>query len=92
MYEPLFSGRGPELHPSVEATAREVLTERQRHAYTLHVRGYGYRRIARALGISVKTAEQRVMAAERNMRRAMRRRAEEAGESAHFTGTGAPLG
>jgi DNA-binding CsgD family transcriptional regulator len=92
MYEPLFSGRGPELHPSVEATARAVLTERQHHAYTLRVRGYGYRRIAYALGISVKTAEQHVMAAERNMRRAMRRRADEASGNAHFSGNGAPLG
>ena len=92
MYETRFSGRGPELHPSVEATAREVLTERQRHAYLLHVRGYGYRRIAHSLGISVKTAEQHVMAAERNMRRAMRRRADEAAENAQFTRTGTPLG
>jgi hypothetical protein len=92
MHEPLFSGRDPELHPSVEATAREVLTDRQHHAYLLRLRGYGYRRISYALGISVKTAEQHVIAAERNMRRAMRRRADEAARNAHFIGTGAPLG
>jgi DNA-binding NarL/FixJ family response regulator len=64
-HEPLV-----DVHPSVLATAERVLTPRQLNVYELRLRGFGYRRISYALGISTKTVEEHVMASERKMRRA----------------------
>jgi DNA-binding NarL/FixJ family response regulator len=64
-HEPLL-----DVHPAVIATAERVLTPRQLNVYELRLRGFGYRRISYALGLSTKTVEEHVMASERKMRRA----------------------
>lgn len=61
----------PNLPPDVRSLAERELTPKQLEAWKLHSLGYGYRRVGRILGISTRSARDRIERARQIIDKAM---------------------
>jgi DNA-binding CsgD family transcriptional regulator len=83
------------LDPETRRLARQVLTPAERDAHNLHAQGFGYRRMALALGIDRDTARSRCDRAERKLAAARTGGRESRGTTGHHgspVSTAAPAG